>query len=273
MATVMSRRDFSIAPDSELQMELNLRGGAILGAAVSERAADELPSESKSHVHPKSTPDWTNLKVIHRNTLPPRSYFFVYWNDQDALNRDISRSMSLMLSGTWKFHLSKAPFDGPTDFYQRGFDTSNWENIKVPGMWQCQGFGRGPQYTNLDFPFPADPPFVPIDDNECGRYVTTFHVKDWAVNHQLRLRFEGVDAAFTVWVNGHDVGYSQGSRNPSEFDVTQYVEIGCDNTLAVEVYQRCDGSYLEDQVRSSVAPPYLCTPDSGSISGRSLRED
>ncbi|KXJ88479.1 glycosyl hydrolases family 2, TIM barrel domain-domain-containing protein [Microdochium bolleyi] len=112
-----------------------------------------------------------------------------------------------------------------------------------------QGFGKGPQYTNVNYPFPVDPPNVPFDDNECGRYVTNFEVgpsiKD---GKQFRLRFEGVDAAFSAWLNGKYVGYSQGSRNPSEFDVTKSLKFdGEENTLCVEVYQRCDGSYIEDQ--------------------------
>ncbi|KAK8068675.1 beta-galactosidase [Apiospora phragmitis] len=112
------------------------------------------------------------------------------------------------------------------------------------------GFGKGPQYTNVNYPFPVDPPHVPYDDNECGRYVTKFQVPDRLKKDgdQWRLRFEGVDAAFTVWLNGVEIGYSQGSRNPSEFDVTKCLELDSEeNYLAVEVYQRCDGSYIEDQ--------------------------
>ncbi|WYZ41220.1 hypothetical protein EsH8_V_000115 [Colletotrichum jinshuiense] len=213
------------------------------GPAEQEATAVVAPS----HTFPTSLPDWSNLKVIHRNTLPPRSYFFLYNNEADALTRDTSKSKSLLLSGKWKFHLTPSPFAGPRDFYKTDFDTSAWDDIVVPGMWQCQGYGKGPQYTNLNFPWPVDAPNIPYDDNECGRHVTTFHVGEDFADHQLRLRFEGVDSAFTVWVNGTEVGYSQGARNPSEFDVTKLVKVGGDNTLAVEVYQRCDGTYLEDQ--------------------------
>lgn len=206
-----------------------------------------LPGTNGPHVHPTRMPDWNNLGVLHRNTLTPRSHFFLYATEEDALSRDASRARAQLLSGKWKFDLSKSPFEGPAEFSKRDFDASAWADVKVPGMWQMQGFGKGPHYTNVNYPFPVDPPNVPLDDNECGRYVTVFHVKKDAVDHQLRLRFEGVDAAFTVWVNGQEVGYSQGSRNPSEFDITDLVEIGWDNTLAVEVYQRCDGSYIEDQ--------------------------
>lgn len=158
-------------------------------------------------------------------------------------------SRAELLSGLWGFSHSSSPFHGPREFYRTDFDHGKWDIVTVPGMWQRQGFGKGPQYTNVKYPFPVNPPHVPYDDNECGRYVTIFgvpeHLKD---GDQWRLRFEGVDAAFTVWVNGKEVGYSQGSRNPSEFNVTEFLDIDDDNLLCVEVYQRCDGSYLEDQV-------------------------
>ncbi|GAB1315863.1 hypothetical protein MFIFM68171_06073 [Madurella fahalii] len=213
----------------------------------------EMSGTGEVHVFPQSTPDWNNLKVIHRNTLPPRAHFFLYENPDDALARRVSRSKSQLLSGEWLFHLSKSPLEGPTDFHQRTLAElaapNRWgsRTITVPGMWQLQGYGRGPHYTNFNYPFPVDPPRVPIDDNECGRYVRTFHLSDQDRGHQLRLRFEGVDSAFTVWVNHREVGYSQGSRNPSEFDITRFVRFEGVNHLHVEVYQRCDGSYIEDQ--------------------------
>ncbi|KAK8052642.1 Beta-galactosidase [Apiospora saccharicola] len=205
----------------------------------------------KSKVRPDHVPDWSNLQVLHRNTLPPRSHFFTYDTERDALSSDVTRARSFLLSsGTWGFHLTQGPFNGPTDFWDPAFDNSKWDLVQVPGMWQCQGFGKGPQYTNVNYPFPVDPPHVPYDDNECGRYVTKFQVPDRLKEGagQWRLRFEGVDSAFTVWLNGTEIGYSQGSRNPSEFDVTQALDLDSDeNYLAVEVYQRCDGSYIEDQ--------------------------
>jgi len=202
-----------------------------------------------------SLPDWNNIDVIHRKTLPPRSYFFLYPSEADALTLDVTRARAKCLSGTWKFHLSKSPFEGPRSFYQDDFVAeerpTTFTDIQVPGMWQLQGHGKGPHYTNYLYPWPVDPPHVSYQDNECGRYLREFSVSDAfaAEDHQLRLRFEGVDSAFSVWLNGKDVGYSQGARSPSEFDVTHLVRTGHGqrNVLAVEVYQRCDGSYLEDQ--------------------------
>ncbi|WPH03948.1 Hypothetical protein R9X50_00683100 [Acrodontium crateriforme] len=192
-------------------------------------------------------PDWANLCVLHRNTLPPRANFHIYDREADAISRDVTKARAHCISGRWKFHLASSPFEAPTISESEALDYKNWSDIEVPGMWQLQGFGKGPQYTNFQWPFPVEPPNPPLADNECGTYVTEFDIPQQLENDQLRLRFEGVDSAFHLWVNGKQVGYSQGSRNPSEFDITAFVRRGMTNTLAVQVYQRCDGSYLEDQ--------------------------
>lgn len=197
---------------------------------------------------PAARPCWNDLSVIHQNTLPPRASFLPYPTEADALSRDGSKAKAQSLSGTWKFHCAKSPFEAPPDFHLPTYDASKWGTIEVPGMWQLQGYGKGPQYTNVVYPFPVDPPNVPYDENEAGSYVRTFKVPPSFQDHQLRLRFEGVDSAFHVWVNGQHVGYSQGSRNPSEFDVTSLMNVHEENKIAVQVYQFCDGSYIEDQV-------------------------
>ncbi|KAG6040647.1 hypothetical protein E4U41_007548 [Claviceps citrina] len=211
-------------------------------AMMQAKETTPLPAPSSA-----ALPDWSNVRVIHRNTLPPRSHFFLYKHEEDALARDVNKARAQCLSGKWKFHLSKSPFAGPRDFYKPGFDASDFGHIHVPGMWQLQGYGRGPHYTNFLYPWPVDPPHISYQENECGRFITSFWVDESFQDQQLRLRFEGVDSSFAVWVNGSEVGYSQGSRNPSEFDVTDLIHAGGENRLAVEVYQRCDGSYLEDQ--------------------------
>ncbi|KAJ4370388.1 hypothetical protein N0V83_004906 [Neocucurbitaria cava] len=200
-----------------------------------------------SNVHPAETPDWNNLSVLHKNTLPARAYFHNYASEADALTYDITRSKSHSLSGTWKFQHAYSPFEVPEGFESTGFDTSKWSDIAVPGMWQLQGFGKGPQYTNVVFPIAVDPPNVSFTENETGSYVRKFRVPEELRNEQIRLRFESVDAAYHVWVNGKEVGYSQGSRNPDEFDVSDAVDLDGENTLAVRVYQFCDGTYIEDQ--------------------------
>ena len=201
-------------------------------------------------VHPAAQPDWNNLAVLHKNTLPPRANFYVYKSAADALTNDVSKAAAHLLSGTWKFQLSKNPFEAPAAFADPGFDAAGWDDTTVPSMWQLNGYGKGPHYTNVNFPIPVDPPNVPLDENETGSYVRKFAVPQDLRGSQLRLRFEGVDSAFHVWVNGKEVGYHQGSRNPSEFDITDVVDKDGENTLAVRVYQYCDGTYIEDQVCS-----------------------
>lgn len=198
--------------------------------------------------HPTEVPDWNNLKVLHKNTLPPRAYFHAYCSESDALTYDITKSKTHTLSGTWKFQHANSPFEAPQGFESPSFDSSSWNDIAVPGMWQLQGFGKGPQYTNVIFPIPVDPPNVPFTENETGSYVRKFKVPQDLKGDHIRLRFEGVDSSFHVWVNGKQVGYSQGSRNPDEFDITSVVDLDGENTLAVRVYQWCDGTYIEDQV-------------------------
>jgi beta-galactosidase len=104
---------------------------------------------TETHTFPKGLPDWSNLEVIHKNTLPPRASFHLYDNEANALTRDTTKSRSLSLSGTWKFSLAKSPFDAPRDFFEKNFDAQKWGKIEVPGMWQLQGYGKGPQYVSL----------------------------------------------------------------------------------------------------------------------------
>ncbi len=193
-------------------------------------------------------PDWSNVEIIHRNILPPRAAFFNYTNVSDALSLDTKKARAVCLSGTWKFNVYENPFDVPKTRANKLISDSQYADIAVPGMWQLQGHGIGPRYTNMSLPFPVDPPHVPLFENETGHYIRTFEVPESFRGAQLRLRFEGVDSAFHLRVNEVDVGYSQGSRNPSEFDITDHVSLNGPNIIAVTVYQRSDGTYLEAQV-------------------------
>ncbi|KAK1980196.1 beta-galactosidase/beta-glucuronidase [Colletotrichum cereale] len=194
-------------------------------------------------VFPTSVPDWSNLNVLHRNTLPPRAHFYSYASEDAAMSFDREQSEFLSLNGTWKFHYDQSPFEAPP------WETANvtsWADIEVPGMWQRQGYGI-PHYTNIDYPFPVTPPNVSYI-NPTGSYWREFEVPEaWSRDQQIRLRFEGVDSAFHLWVNGEEVGYSQGSRNSHEFDITDYLTPGEANSLAARVYQWSDASYIEDQ--------------------------
>ena len=187
-------------------------------------------------------PDWENLELLHRNTLPTRFAFFQYSSEEIARQHKREASeFCLSLNGTWQFRYDESPLEAPEWETQ---DPLTWNGIKVPGMWQLQGYGH-PHYSNVNYPFPVDPPNVPLL-NGTGSYWRKFTLPSQWSGDQIRLRFEGVDSSFHVWVNGKEVGYSQGARNAHEFDITQYLAEG-ENTLAVRVYELCDGSYLERQ--------------------------
>ena len=185
--------------------------------------------------------DWENPSLTHRNRLPARSYFFGYPDEKTALAFDPAASpWHQSLNGTWKFHLAPTVAEAPA----HDADTSGWCDLQVPSCWQMHGHGW-PHYTNIQYPFPLDPPRVPTE-NPTGSYRRDFEVsKDWS-GSRIILRFEGVDSAFHVWVNGREVGFSKGSREPAEFDLTDIVKQGR-NTIAVRVMQWSDGTYLEDQ--------------------------
>ncbi|KAH6676854.1 glycoside hydrolase family 2 protein, partial [Plectosphaerella plurivora] len=192
---------------------------------------------------PPTIPDWNNLQVLHRNTITPRASFFNFHTTEEALTYDVNQAQALSLGGSWKFHLAQSPFEAPP-MHENDFDPSGWSNVEIPSMW-TGGFG-GPQYLNKQYGFPVDPPNVPFEENQTGSYTRRFNLPESFSGSQIRLRFEGVDSGFHVWLNGTEVGYSQGARNPSEFDITSLVRSG-ENVLCVRVYQYCDGSYIESQ--------------------------
>ncbi|KAI7703040.1 glycoside hydrolase family 2 protein [Hortaea werneckii] len=199
-------------------------------------------SLAEVNAFPGYLPDWSNLNVIQRNAVPPRAQFYNYPSEEAALTFAKSEADYESLNGDWKFHYDESPFTAPS---WDTADPTTWESIEVPGHWQRQGYGR-PHYTNIHYPFPVSPPNVSYM-NPTGSYWREFEVPEAWDGQQIYLRYEGVDSAFTVYVNGEDVGYSQGARNPAEFDITEYLKPGQNNSLGTRVYQWSDGSYLEDQ--------------------------
>ena len=188
---------------------------------------------------------WEDPGVVGLNRLPARAHFVPYPDADRAATFEPDRSPWVRsLSGTWKFHFDPSPELAPEGFEREEYDADDWDDIAVPAHWQLSGYGH-PHYTNVVYPFPLDPPRVPTE-NPTGSYRRAFEVPaEWA-GRRVTLRFDGVDSAFSVWVNGRAVGFSKGSRLPAEFDVTAHVRPGT-NVLAVRVVQWSDGSYLEDQ--------------------------
>lgn len=190
--------------------------------------------------------DWENPELVGRGRLAPRAYYVPCASEDEALAGDrAASSRFLLLNGAWRFHYAPTPLEAPADFAAEEFDDSAWDKLAVPSCWQMHGYGH-PHYTNVAYPFPVDPPFTPTE-NPTGSYRRDFFLhEEFVFNRQVTLRFEGVESAFWVYVNGREVGFSKGSRLPAEFDVTAYARPGR-NLVAVRVLQWSDASYMEDQ--------------------------
>ena len=197
----------------------------------------------------KPTLDWlTDVSVFAVNRVAAHSDHKYYETVGEA---EAMAPMPLRhdLNGSWKFSYSAKPADRPAGFYEAEYACESWSDIEVPGHIQLQGFGR-PQYVNTMYPWDGRhelrPPAVAMDDNPVGSYIKHFNVPSNMKGKPLFISFQGVESAFYVWLNGHFVGYSEDSFTPAEFELTPYVTDG-ENKLAVEVYQRSTGSWLEDQ--------------------------
>ena len=188
---------------------------------------------------------YEDLHMLHDNVMLDRSYYIPASVQRGDLVKHREESDRIqMLSGDWKFRYYKSIYDVKESFFERGYGVEGYETVSVPGVWQNYGYDSH-QYTNIRYPFPMDPPYVP-HENPCGVYIRSFSYQKEEIAPKAFLNFEGVDSCFYVWLNGQYVGYSQVSHSTSEFDVTGYLLEG-ENTLAVLVLKWCDGSYLEDQ--------------------------
>ena len=194
----------------------------------------------------ESPPIWEDPQIISFNKEPPYATHFPYPNRELALADDPSASPNhLSLNGEWRFHWAEAPSERARHFWVDGFDLDGWHRIPVPSNWFRSGYGR-PHYVVVEYVFDFDPPNIPDDYNPVGSYVTSFDLPEAWHGRSVFLKFEGVRSAFLLWVNGARVGYSQGSRLPAEFNVTEHLRPGA-NSVAVQVFRWSDGSYLEGQ--------------------------
>ena len=205
--------------------------------------------------------DWENERIYAINKEEGRATFIPFANSEEmkadpAYTRPWERTRSsryLLLNGNWKFNWVKQPSERPVDFYKTSYDVSGWKEIPVPSNWEMHGYGT-PIYTNITYPIRNNPPFiqgqrgyaVEKEPNAVGSYRREFALPaDWK-DKEVFIHFDGIYSAAYVWINGKKVGYSQGPSNDAEFRITPYVKAG-NNTVAVEVYRWCDGSFLEDQ--------------------------
>ena len=190
--------------------------------------------------------EWENPLVYERNKLQPHTDFIAYTTETDARADVFSTSPYYQsLNGTWKFNFVKKPEDRPRDFYKTGFDDSGWDRISVPGNWELEGFGI-PIYTNIDYPFPKNPPFVDNSYNPVGTYRRSFEIPETWGDKEVILNLSSVSGYARVFVNGKEAGMTKVAKSPSEFDITSLLVKG-KNQLAIQVFRWHDGSYLEDQ--------------------------
>ncbi|TRX66001.1 glycoside hydrolase family 2 TIM barrel-domain containing protein [Carboxylicivirga sp. M1479] len=193
--------------------------------------------------------DWENPKVYQINKEAPRSSFYSYSSVKQALlfNRTESPNFKL-LNGYWQFNWVKEPSQRPLDFYKPSYDVSAWDSISVPSNWELQGYGI-PIYVNTSYPFAMknpQPPTIPDGWNPIGSYRRNFIIDETWTDRRVFIHLGAVKSAMYIWVNGQKVGYSQGSKLPAEFEISDFVKEG-ENTVALEVYRWSDGSYLECQ--------------------------
>ena len=193
---------------------------------------------------------WMSPEIIQANRLPSRATIYPYPDLKLALRND--RSLSpwfLSLDGAWDFHLAQKPGEVPADFIQPAYDPSRnhgWMKVSVPGNWTLQGTFDKPHYTNVNMPFPDEPPHVP-EKNPTGCYRTTFKVPESWRERRIVIHFGGAESVLYVYVNGRPVGLSKDSRLPSEFDITPFVTVGQENVVASVVVKWSDASFIEDQ--------------------------
>lgn len=186
-----------------------------------------------------------NHQILHENREKPHSHFHSYESKEEAVSFERKKSMGFqLLNGEWSFSLTELPEQAPEGFFGEETLSDKWSGIQVPGHWQLQGYGN-PHYTNVAYPFPVEPPYVPTK-NPTGYYKREVFFSKTSSEKKTIICFEGVDNAFKLWVNDQYIGYSTGSRTPAEFDLTNVLVEG-KNSIQVQVCQWSAMSYLEDQ--------------------------
>jgi beta-galactosidase len=201
------------------------------------------PAAAQNAPFPRELEDVT-LYGIHR--LPPHAFYVPQATLAAAVGYQRERSPWYeSLNGVWRFKYVADPADRPVGFWRDGYDLAGWDSIPVPGNWEALGFGI-PIYTNYDYLFTPNPPYIPHHDNPVGSYRRAFTVPDGWRGRRVILHFGSIRSAGWVWVNGREAGFAKGSKTPAEFDVTELLHAG-ENTVSVQLFRFSDGSYLEDQ--------------------------
>ena len=186
-----------------------------------------------------------NPEIVQIHREPARAYYIPFQDTETALRMEKGESVNYtLLGGDWAFAYYSRSYDVEDDVFRADYDVSGWDTIPVPSNWQMHGYDL-PHYTNVNYIIPIDPPYVP-DENPCGVYVKTMNIPGIWKDKRIYLNFDGINSCGFVWVNGEFVGYTNGSRCASEFEITPYVHVG-ENRLTVQVFKWCSGTYLEAQ--------------------------
>jgi len=203
-----------------------------------------LPAETRNSI---SEPhDWENPAVVGKNKEPGHVSTISFATFEEAIEEDWEKASGILfLNGKWKFHWAPKPTERAMDFYKVDYNVSSWDDINVPGNWELQGYGI-PRYLDEEYPFAPNPPTHDPENNPVGSYRRSFILPEAWEGKEIFLHFAGIRSAAYVWVNGQQVGYTQGSKTPAEYNITNYVH-GGENSVAVQVYRFSDGSYLEGQ--------------------------
>ncbi len=229
---------------------------------------NKLIAQSTKKEQKSNSSWWETPEVVGVNKEKTHSSFANLMSfDGESLNFKKETNYVLSLNGKWKFNWVRKPDDRPRDFFKNEYNDSLWADINVPSNWELKGFGV-PIYTDVSYPFPNNPPYIPHDYNPVGSFRKYFSIPSNWENRRVFLHFGGVRSAFYLWINGQFIGYSQDSKTPAEFNITKYLKKD-KNILAIEVYRWSDGSYLEDQdywkLSGIERPVYLYSTPSVSI--------
>ena len=195
--------------------------------------------------------EWQDESVNEVNRAAMHTHFFAYENAEKAGSDVKENSKNFMsMNGSWKFFWVKNADQRPTDFWRVGYNDKGWDDMKVPAVWELNGYGD-PIYVNIGYPwrnqYKNNPPHVPTEKNHVGSYRREFVIPaDWS-GKDIVAHFGAVSSNMYLWVNGKFVGYSEDSKLEAEFDLTPYVKPGQKNLIAFQVFRWCDGSYFEDQ--------------------------
>ena len=238
------RRDMKLGPVIGFAWLVSMSSGCfVLGSIAS---AQNRPVPPISPQIDASRPDWENPAIFARGKEPARATAFPFESRELALADDRSASRRfLSLNGKWRFFFSPNVDGAPADFYRDDFDISAWQQIRVPADWQAEGYDQA-RYNNVTYPFPANRPLIPHDQNPVGSYRRDVDLPTSWSGQDVILHIGAAGSAYYVWVNGQQVGYSEDSKLPSEFNITRYLRPG-KNSISMRVYRWSDGSYLEDQ--------------------------